>query len=662
MNDGSGGPEQASITQRRTQRRRVEKACDICRRRKERCNGAKPQCSTCKVAKRACLYTSETKRRGLPEGWVKALERLYAFAMQCIPDLEATILRLMRDESSHCWHADFLKTWTNTVESHDLAKEWKQSTLCDELQRLLYELDATDIAPEDQSGAARLQGLYDLVERQYENQQRIVSVRDQATVSAPLVTSRPRPPPDANKLIDFHFLWTQNWLPIMDRGHVHRSLYHVLRDEAGESRANEASLYALLSLSLVRRRHAIRLQSGTPSPLHYADHAQQILNDSIGPPTTATVQTLLLLALYEIARSRHEGAWLLVGRASRSIALIQRAHHDEATSQSTVSPPEILTRLNLAAFVRDSLISAHLGLLSTFNSVGNGCALNERLVEDGAEEWAPGPSSSADPSATDASEFDPGFCLSAFNRLVDRCVELRSIMAGGTGDRVSSVTTRAPIRASNFPQHQTLRLLDTLLRLLELPNNDKRQNCNFEELLINLQTRLTTYSVHYPLATVPIIWLLLISLVTDSLARMTRSNAVESTSIAIAQFLKAAQGGLVDAAPSRISNDEISNRHPTSASAVSMSVGQLPITIETTGRTLDQGDEPEVIPIDHMSELFTPHTPRASEHAPSMSWPSDTINLDSDPLPSGLDNDTNVLDYLLNEDTCGWRVQYSHLC
>jgi hypothetical protein len=49
-------------------------ACMICRRRKLKCDGVKPSCSTCSRLGHACAYDEVRRKSGPKRGYVKALE------------------------------------------------------------------------------------------------------------------------------------------------------------------------------------------------------------------------------------------------------------------------------------------------------------------------------------------------------------------------------------------------------------------------------------------------------------------------------------------------------------------------------------------------------------------------------------------------------------
>jgi len=49
-------------------------ACIICRKRKLKCNGSKPSCSTCTRLGHSCAYDEVRRKSGPKRGYVKALE------------------------------------------------------------------------------------------------------------------------------------------------------------------------------------------------------------------------------------------------------------------------------------------------------------------------------------------------------------------------------------------------------------------------------------------------------------------------------------------------------------------------------------------------------------------------------------------------------------
>ena len=66
--DGDGG--------RDTKRRRIARACDMCRKKKIKCDGKTPKCSHCDNYKTECVYTPQEKKRAPPKGakYIEGLE------------------------------------------------------------------------------------------------------------------------------------------------------------------------------------------------------------------------------------------------------------------------------------------------------------------------------------------------------------------------------------------------------------------------------------------------------------------------------------------------------------------------------------------------------------------------------------------------------------
>jgi hypothetical protein len=62
---------------------------------------SRPACSTCTKNGRACSYDANVKKRGLPEGYVRGMEKLWGLAIREIDTVEDNILvALGGDEDS----------------------------------------------------------------------------------------------------------------------------------------------------------------------------------------------------------------------------------------------------------------------------------------------------------------------------------------------------------------------------------------------------------------------------------------------------------------------------------------------------------------------------------------------------------------------------------
>lgn len=59
-------------------------ACVICRKRKLKCDGAKPSCATCTRLGHDCAYDEVRKKSGPKRGYVKALEERLSESSQIV--------------------------------------------------------------------------------------------------------------------------------------------------------------------------------------------------------------------------------------------------------------------------------------------------------------------------------------------------------------------------------------------------------------------------------------------------------------------------------------------------------------------------------------------------------------------------------------------------
>ncbi|KAL4249328.1 ABC-transporter-regulating transcription factor-like protein [Abortiporus biennis] len=73
----SSAEEDEQVATQSLKKRRVQRACDICRRKKVRCDGGQMpghRCSNCTTYNYECTYVEAAKKRGPPKGYVESLE------------------------------------------------------------------------------------------------------------------------------------------------------------------------------------------------------------------------------------------------------------------------------------------------------------------------------------------------------------------------------------------------------------------------------------------------------------------------------------------------------------------------------------------------------------------------------------------------------------
>lgn len=114
---------------------RVSRACDECRRRKDRCDGQRPSCQPCSVAKRACNY-NPSKKRGLRTGYVRSLEMLLGFFFGTVEGSEAWMSALLEGNATK----PTLQLRASTEVGQDAAEfamhMWRTSSVLKRLENL----------------------------------------------------------------------------------------------------------------------------------------------------------------------------------------------------------------------------------------------------------------------------------------------------------------------------------------------------------------------------------------------------------------------------------------------------------------------------------------------------------------------------------------------
>lgn len=65
---------------------RATRACDGCRKTKQKCDTLHPTCSACLAQSQACTYNQKSRKRGTQPGYMATLEILLAFLLEKLPD------------------------------------------------------------------------------------------------------------------------------------------------------------------------------------------------------------------------------------------------------------------------------------------------------------------------------------------------------------------------------------------------------------------------------------------------------------------------------------------------------------------------------------------------------------------------------------------------
>ncbi|GIK06785.1 hypothetical protein Aspvir_002437 [Aspergillus viridinutans] len=446
-------------------RKRVSRACDRCRSKKDKCDGLRPSCSACRASGQTCSYDPHAKKRGLPEGYVRGLEKLWALSICNIDGFEDTMLALLGTTPDSAGRRDkLLSLWMDDSASETLHESWKTSRLYGTLEKMLSHSDTSSShgsskRPRDENDTGSLDSTsewgfrLDLSSTPLaQDAPRVVGLSSSQNVKRPRLsqsgdgvlvpqaTGRVQPlklPPQTSQLLDTYFAVTHSWFPVVTKHNILRASYLYASaplsvESMSPGSGDHAALWAVLSYTVSHSRTNAR--DGAFEVLattkEYYTIARSLIPSETARYELGHVQALLLLTLVNIGLEEWTAAWLLSGQAVRmaisknlgSLADIRRS--DELRQGKAVF---------LGCFVVDSLLSFRIARRPCMHprdltTVG-------LLEEDGLEEW----NSWADvlPGKGTAQGRTPRrgplLALSCFNRLVELASVLNKIARDAVG-------------------------------------------------------------------------------------------------------------------------------------------------------------------------------------------------------------------------------------
>ena len=357
-------------------RKRVSQACDQCRKKKLKCDGLRPICTACALLGRQCCYGEAIKKRGLPEGYVRGLEKLLGLLLagtSSLEDLTTLFESAVKDEAAA---ADLIRQWSgDESEFRDTLPEiWRSSKLCKHLDQLLPLLDDGDSKGQE-AKKPRLEPH---------------SVGLGRALDHHVKPSLQLPHRDvAEDLFHIYFTYTHCWLPIIGKDEMLAAYYQNIElSESSVGLGERAALWAVLAYAECQRSLAPRkcngMAYGQPSSMaeSYYEKARSLIPSEGSDLDTGHVQALLVLSLMKLAMGELRSSWLLI---SQAITIAIDIDINSISNSKFRGPIGRSKHVILGCFYLDTLLSACLERRPHLRR--EDALIFGSLDETGLEEW-----------------------------------------------------------------------------------------------------------------------------------------------------------------------------------------------------------------------------------------------------------------------------------
>ncbi|KAJ5348207.1 uncharacterized protein N7506_001460 [Penicillium brevicompactum] len=419
-------------------RKRVSRACDRCRSKKDKCDGIRPTCSACQASGQSCSYDPHAKKRGLPEGYVRGLEKLWSLSICNIDGFEDTMLAMLGSTAESAGRREnLMSVWSDDAASESLHESWKTSRLYGALEKMLSNSDAPTTGkrarPLDHSVRVSRTAtpLGPDAPRVIEPTSSVKKMRVDDRV--PCLHSLQLPPQTSQQL-DVYFAVTHSWFPVIAKHNILRASYLYANAPfaiaaTSPGSGDHAALWAILSYTVTQPRPN---QPASPGAANLAKEYYAISRSLIPAETEryelGHIQALLLLTFVNTGLQNWTAAWLLSGQAVRMAISMGLGTYPRPNSRRSDEIRQGKT-VFLGCFVVDSLLSFSLGRSPAIPP--NDIATVGLLEEDGLEEWNSWvdvlPPTGALQSSKNPPRRGPLMALSCFNRLVELASVLNKV-------------------------------------------------------------------------------------------------------------------------------------------------------------------------------------------------------------------------------------------
>lgn len=363
--------EEQSTASAPTKRHRVSQACNPCRTAREKCDGTQPSCGPCIEQSRVCTYTSPSKKRGIPTGYIRTVELALAWLFDQIPGSEESLHRLLIQDGTATQKVLLGKEGKGAERLH---KRWRKSKVHKEIERLLCNRDGTtpktessdadsdtdDETTRDDSTFSQ-SGMQPPLNVAYRDNLSENTIHDFKGVEHTLA----KIPSNYCRLIDIYFSYTHCWFPILEREDIMQTILTyppeglVLNFEDNGD-GSHAQLWAVLAVASFQDAASSAPSSDTRdvscSPNYISTIATQLITRARRYSGLSHIRAMLLMSLTALGQDDISTAWLFAGSATRLAMLM---YPEQPSLTDTFNTPE--ARVIAGCFILDTFISTSIG-------------------------------------------------------------------------------------------------------------------------------------------------------------------------------------------------------------------------------------------------------------------------------------------------------------
>ncbi|KAJ7760594.1 fungal-specific transcription factor domain-containing protein [Mycena metata] len=346
-----------------SKKRRIQRACDICRVKKIRCDGAQMtvpgRCSNCIAYNLQCSYVEAAKKRGPPKRYVESMEirveKIEQLLQTLLPEADLAELAELAGSTVPSWQIP---------DEDDLGRG-----LTENLQRLSLNPDRDSRFFGRSSGTMLLQAALDLrVDIEPQNNARR-HTEFWASRPSPEIIPPPQynfPPPDlAASLVDLYFTNSNLLLPLLHRPTFARDL------EAGLHLTNDAFAATFLLVCAIGSRFSSdpRVLLDGIDDLHSSGwrwfEQLQLMRDLLGPPPCLyDLQFNALAVIFLRGTSAARACWTLVSigiRMAQDVGAHRRKAASHPRTAEDAREDELWKRAFWVLTLLDGWLSAYTG-------------------------------------------------------------------------------------------------------------------------------------------------------------------------------------------------------------------------------------------------------------------------------------------------------------